>query len=230
MDAIILAGGLGTRLRQTVPDIPKAMALINGRPFLTFLLNYLHRFGFKKVMLATGHLHHKIEEFIGRSYCGLAIEYSAEDEPLGTGGGIKLALSKTESETVLIMNGDTFYDVDVASLVTLHREKDAHLTLALKPMRDISRYGIVRFKGTRVTGFEEKQPVAHGHINGGIYVANRNLFDGFDFPEKFSFEEDFLKPHVSRGEIHCLVSDGYFIDIGVPDDYRRAQLELKAYE
>lgn len=230
MDAIILAGGFGTRLRQAVPDTPKPMALINGRPFLSYLLKFLHRSNFERVILATGYLHNKIETYVGQSYLGMAVAYSIENEPLGTGGGIKRALEMSESQRVLIVNGDTFYDVDVESLAGIHEQENADLTLALKPMRNISRYGIVRFAGTRVIAFEEKQQVAAGHINGGLYMANRDLFDGFDLADRFSFEEDFLRPYVAQLRIHCHVSDGYFIDIGVPEDYLRAQQELKVYE
>ncbi len=230
MQAIVLAGGLGTRLRDAVSDLPKPMAPINGKPFLDYLLNYLRSYKVSRVVLATGYMQDKFSEHYGDKFNGIEISYSVETEPLGTGGAIQQALQQITSETALILNGDTFFEVDLAGLATAHAETHADLLLALKPMKDFSRYGIVKFDGSRITSFEEKRPVDAGYINGGAYMANRTLFDGFELPRKFSFEEDFLKPFTSDLNMHCMISDSYFIDIGIPEDYHRAQQELGKYE
>lgn len=230
MEAIILAGGLGTRLRHVIADIPKAMALLNNQPFLNYIFNYLDKNNIKKAILATGHLHHKIEEYYGNSYQNIEIEYSIESEPLGTGGAIKKALGKASSETVLIMNGDTFFDLNITDMFLVHKNTNADMTIALKPMHNISRYGIVKIENAKVVGFEEKKKEEFGYINGGVYLAKKNLFDKLDLPNKFSFEKDFLKKLVSQLKIYAFISDTYFIDIGIPEDYEKAQEEMKNYE
>lgn len=230
MEAIILAGGFGTRLQATVSDVPKSLALINDQPFLNFLFSFLIKYKIKRAILATGYLHHKIEEFYGNSYKDLEIEYSVEQEPLGTGGGIKQAFAKLSSDNVLIMNGDTYFNVNIQAMLKVHTENDADLTIALKPLYNISRYGVVKVEETRVKRFEEKKQVDFGYINGGVYIAKKELFKGFELPERFSLEEDFLKKFTSDLQLHCFISDTYFIDIGIPEDYYRAQSELKKYE
>lgn len=206
------------------------MAPVNGRPFLTYILTYLHRSKTGHVILATGYLHHKIEEYYRDNFRGIPLSYSVEAEPLGTGGALKVAFKKATSEDVLVMNGDTFFDVSLKEIREVHRENSADLTIALKPMHDISRYGAVQFAGTRITSFKEKQRMEFGYINGGIYLAKKNLFETFDLPNKFSFEEDFLKKFTADLNMQAFISDSYFIDIGVPEDYQRAQKEMQAYE
>ncbi|HEX9652941.1 MAG TPA: nucleotidyltransferase family protein [bacterium] len=230
MEAIVLAGGLGTRLRSKVADRPKVMAEINKQPFLSYLLNYLSSNHVKRVVLATGYLHEQIEQFYGGKFKGLQIDYSVEEQPLGTGGAIKLALGKVGGDQVLILNGDTFFDINIDALLALHKKDVADITIALKAMRHISRYGIVKIQGTRVVNFEEKQMVDEGFINAGIYVAKKSLFDTLQLPDKFSLEEDFLKKFTAQLNMHAYISDAYFIDIGIPEDYQRAQTELGDYE
>ncbi|MFQ5641058.1 MAG: nucleotidyltransferase family protein [bacterium] len=229
MDAIVLAGGLGKRLRGVVTDQPKPMAMVNNQPFLNYVLNFLINNGVHRAILATGYLHHKIEEYYHRTYKDLEIVYSIEEEPLGTGGAIKQAFSQVRSEHLLIINGDTFFEVSVDDLKKSHLEKEAGMTIALKPMHNIARYGSVEFEGTRILRFEEKQKKDFGYINAGVYFANRDLFDAFDLPDKFSFEEDFLKKYPERLCMHAFVTDGYFIDIGIPEDFQKAQTEMMAY-
>ncbi|MFQ5651454.1 MAG: nucleotidyltransferase family protein [bacterium] len=229
MDAIILAGGLGTRLRHAVDDLPKPMAPVCGRPFLDYLLDYALRWQVERAILATGYLHQTIEAHYGNSYKNLAIAYSVEREPLGTGGCIQLACRQARSEHVFILNGDTFFDVDLGKMMQGHLATDADMTIALKPMHDVARYGVVRFEGSRITRFEEKKKVDFGHINGGVYVARKTLFEGLSLPDKFSLEEDVLRKFVQTLNLQCFLSDTYFIDIGIPEDYYRAQDELKVY-
>ncbi|MFQ5769743.1 MAG: nucleotidyltransferase family protein [bacterium] len=230
LEAIILAGGYGTRLKAAIADIPKSIAMVNRQPFLNYLLNYLSNFNIQKVILATGHLHHKIESLYGKSYKNIKIEYSIEKELLGTGGGIKQAVRKVSSEHILILNGDTFFNVNLDDMLAIHESNKADLTIALKPMYNISRYGSVKIEGTHVKSFEEKKRVKFGYINGGVYLSTIHLFDAFDLPEKFSIEEDFLKKFTSQLNIHACISDAYFIDIGIPEDYQKAQIEMRAYE
>jgi D-glycero-alpha-D-manno-heptose 1-phosphate guanylyltransferase len=230
VEAIILVGGLGTRLKDVLRDIPKSMALLNNQPFLNYIFNYLNKNNIRKAILATGYLHDKIRDYYGNSYKDIKIEYSVESKPLGTGGAIKKALGKACSENVLIMNGDTFFDVNIAEMMVVHQSNHADLTMALKPMNNILRYGIVKIDNSRVISFEEKKKKDHGYINGGVYLAKKNLFDRFDLPDKFSFEEDFLKKFTLKLEIHAFISDTYFIDIGLPEDYQKAQKELRSHE
>ncbi len=230
MEAIILAGGFGKRLQTVVSDLPKPMAAVNNKPFLNYILNYLSRNNVTKAIFATGHLHQKIEDYYGLSYNELELDYSIETEKLGTGGCIKQAFSKATSDNILILNGDSFFDVSIHDILTVHKDERADLTLALKPMHNISRYGIVKIDRTKVISFEEKKKVAFGYINAGVYLAQIDLFDGFDLPERFSIEEDFLKKFTSRLNIHACVSDGYFIDIGIPEDYEKAQIDMMKYE
>ncbi len=229
MEAVILAGGFGTRLRDVVADTPKPMAPINDKPFLEYLFAYLSRHGVTSAILSTGYLHEKIEQHFGSSHTSIRIGYSQEIEPLGTGGGIKLALAQADSEHVVVVNGDTFFDVDLGEMLTSHLSLNADLTIALKPMRNIERYGVVQTAGSRVVRFDEKQATAVGQINGGVYILRKTLFDGFDLPENFSLEEGFLKKHIESLQIRAFVSDSYFIDIGIPEDYARAQTELVPY-
>jgi len=230
VDAIVLAGGLGKRLRSAVSDLPKPMAPVNGRPFLSYLLDYLNEGPVTRCVLATGHLHEKIATHYGGHYKDLEIVYSEEIEPLGTGGGLKQAFQQAAGREVFVLNGDTFFDVDLLKLSQVHSEHGADLTIALKPMVDISRYGVVKVEASRVKCFEEKKEAAEGFINGGVYLTRRSLFEGFDLPEKFSFEEIFLKQVVTKINVQAYFSDTYFIDIGIPEDYERAQRELPRHE
>jgi D-glycero-alpha-D-manno-heptose 1-phosphate guanylyltransferase len=230
LQAIVLAGGLGTRLRESVADLPKPLAPVNGRPFLNFVLSYLRRSGLRRVILATSYMHEEFEKRYGKEYKGLELDYSVEQEPLGTGGGLRQAIASVTSQNVLIINGDTFFAADIDELLAMHSNTDADLTIGLKPMRNISRYGIVKTEGSRVVSFEEKKEVAVGNINAGVYVAKRDLFDAFELPKKFSIEEDFLRKYTTQLNIHAHISEAYFIDIGIPADYQRAQTEMRKYE
>ncbi len=225
-EAIVLAGGLGARLRNAVPDRPKAMVEVAGRPFLEILLDRMSRSGFAKIVLATGHLHEVIERHFGYSWAGMELVYSVEDHPLGTGGAAWQALKLTSGNDVFLINGDTFFAVDFAALHRFHRSLDADVTLALKPMKNFDRYGTVELKDGRITGFREKAKTDEGLINGGIYLLNRQVSARLSFPERFSIETDFLEKKVGEISMGGFVQDGYFIDIGIPDDYTRAQWEL----
>ena len=189
MEAIILAGGLGTRLRGVIGEIPKCMAPIDGKPFLQYQLEWLSRFDVTHVVLSVGYLKEQVIDFVDSREWPFEISYAVENEPLGTGGGIRLALSECRGNLVYILNGDTFFNVDLNALTFT-----APVTLALKPMRNFDRYGAVDWNGDLVTGFREKAPCAEGLINGGIYAIDRSQLDMALYPKKFSFEKKVLEP------------------------------------
>ena len=221
MEAIILAGGLGTRLRSVVSEVPKCMAPVGGKPFLQYQLEWLSRFDISHVVLSVGYLKEVIEEFVASREWPFKVSYAVEKEPLGTGGGIRLALSRCKGKKVFVLNGDTFFNVDLNALTFT-----APVTLALKPMRDFDRYGAVDWDGDLVEAFHEKAHCAEGLINGGVYAIDRTTLDMSLFPKKFSFEQEVLEPLADYGLVAGVVDDGYFIDIGIPEDYARAQREL----
>lgn len=229
-EAIILAGGLGTRLRSKVAELPKSMAPINGLPFLSYQLNYLKQFEIKTVYLAVGYLSHVITDYFGDSFKGMNIVYTFEEEPLGTGGAISQALAKTTQEEVLILNGDTMFQVDLAQFYLAHTENNADFSLALKPLTKFERYGVVQLnEHNQVNGFEEKQFQESGLINGGVYLLNKTALASYSFPTKYSFEKEFLETKYTELHFHGYESEGYFLDIGIPADYDQAQEDFKRY-
>lgn len=223
MEAIVLAGGLGTRLRSVVTDLPKPMAPIGDKPFLEYILKYLKKNGVKKVILSVGYKWETIKEYFGNRFNGLELIYSVEDEPLGTGGAIKKAMLHVNGKKVYIINGDTFFDVDLKSLTL---EDNSQLILSLKQMEKFDRYGCVESdKKGLVTAFTEKEYKEVGNINGGIYLASREIFENFELEEIFSFEE-FMQYNFKELKISSKVFENYFIDIGIPKDYEKAQKEI----
>lgn len=233
MEVIILAGGLGTRLRSVVSEVPKCMAPVAGKPFLWYLLKYLTRYDVSRVILSVGYLREVIFRWIdevGNEF-PFSFDYSVEEEPLGTGGGIKLALSKALTQDVVILNGDTFFDVNLNELMDFHKLAPSAVTIALKPMRDFDRYGrvIVDTVDGRIVEFKEKEHCEEGMINGGVYVASKLNMPLKDYPEKFSFEKAVLEPLTAQGKIFGLIQGGYFIDIGIPEDYQKAQIEFNTF-
>lgn len=205
------------------------MAPVQGRPFLACLLDDLVRQNIRRVVISTCHMAEVIEDYFGTQYRSLQIAYAREMEPLGTGGAIRLSMQQIRGHRCVVLNGDTFFDVNLAAMEQSHIDSGALLTIALKPVDDLSRYGSVTLDGTRVVGFCEKEGSiqAGGLINGGIYLANSGLLQGLELPAGFSFEHDYLATQCDRLPIHGFVSDGFFIDIGVPSDYQRAQSEVR---
>lgn len=231
-DIIILAGGLGTRLNQTVPDTPKPMAPVNGKPFLQYLLNHINEAGFRRVILSTGYLSEKIESYFNIRYKDLELLYSVEDEPLGTGGAVQLAFAQVQTPHFMVMNGDTFFRINLDLLFQKHIEQLADVTMALRQVEDASRYGSVKFDlNNRILGFTEKSEVPEpGYINGGIYVISSRFFKAQAMPGKFSLERDLFESKLDSGNTFGLIFNDYFLDIGIPADYHRAQTEFHALE
>ena len=226
MEAIILAGGLGTRLASKLDGIPKAMAPIGGRPFLEILLGKLLRDGCSHVLLSVGHLHATIQSHFGASFRGMQLDYVIEDVPLGTGGAIRKALLEAREEFVLVLNGDTFLEVDYADLLRVHAVKRPSLTMAITHQQNVARYGGVVVKEECIVGYEEKGRSGAGWINAGVYVLPKEMQWPSALAEKFSFEVDFLVPQTARLAPAAFEVDGFFLDIGVPEDLERAQREL----
>ena len=250
MQAILLCGGMGTRLRSVVADRPKPMADICGKPFLQYLLEMLRDKGITEVIFALGYMGEMIEEYFqDGSVFGLKIAYSYEEEPLGTGGAIRNALPKILEEEVLVLNADTYFPMDYQGLLRFHQENDGDFSLATRAVPDISRYGAVRRDpagrilawneklgdGGQQPGEGSKQPIEgnaqqaassspkslSGEINGGIYVMKKSLVA--EIPEgKQSLEQDCIPKWLSEGKrIFGLPFHGYFMDIGIPKDYQQ---------
>ena len=225
MECVVLAGGKGTRLRSVVADQPKCLAPVAGRPFLAWLLDDLREAGFDHIILSLGYKHEAVEAWVATRADNDTLTCVVEEEPLGTGGGVRLALQQATEDEVFILNGDTFFGVDYRAMQAFHRQSGALATLALKPLRNFDRYGEVTLdERSRITAFREKQPCAEGLINGGVYLLQRNALTAM--PEKFSLEKDFFEPRAQEGSLAGFRSEGYFIDIGIPADYDRAQRDF----
>lgn len=223
MQAVLLAGGLGTRLRSVVSDRPKVMAEVAGRPFLEHLLMRLAGQGVERVVLAVGYLRECIIDHFGHRWGGLDVAYSVEHEPLGTGGAIKQALRMVEPKPCFVLNADTWLDFDLRAMLQAHGQAESRLTIAVRPLDDVGRFGALEIEGGRVVGFHEKGRSGPGAINAGVYLMEPSLLEGLGLPERFSIETDFLVPQVSRVRPLAFEAHGDFIDIGVPEDYVRAQ-------
>ncbi len=226
MEAIVLAGGFGTRIQSVVSDVPKPMAPVAGKPFLYYILQNLVKQNINKIILAVGYKRESILNHFGDKFERADLLYSIEDIPLGTGGGIRKALEMTENEEVLIINGDTYFDLSFKELVLFHHKGSFDLTLGLKKMENFNRYGTVIVKEDRVIGMKEKFPCKKGLINGGVYVLNRSLLGEFPLNSRFSFESEILEKEFNHLRFGAFISDDYFIDIGIPEDYAKAQVDF----
>lgn len=219
---IILAGGFGTRLSSIVKDVPKPMAPVNGKPFLHYIFESLQEEKIERAILSVGHLKEVIQEYFQNNYLGIEIEYAVEQEALGTGGGIKNAFEFIENDA-FVLNGDTFFDISLSKL----KNDTADISIALKAMHNFDRYGTVETDDQkRITAFHEKKYCETGLINGGIYYFRKSLFEKIPTERKFSFEKDVLEKHLSDMNIQGIIFDNYFIDIGIPEDYQKAQRDF----
>lgn len=224
-EAIILAGGAGTRLKSVVSQLPKPMAPVHGKPFLEYLLAYLAKNHITRVVLSVGYQSEHIQRYFGNRFGPVELHYAVEKEALGTGGGVKLALQRTLNNQVFVVNGDTLFNVDLQKISEFHRQHGASLTIALHKVNDGSRYGSITTNNeNRIIQFEEKkQDSGPSFINGGTYLLSKNCFLSVDLPRKFSFEKDFLETHYRQQAFYGLPFDDYFIDIGIPETYQKAQ-------
>lgn len=226
-EAIVLAGGFGTRLAHVVPDVCKPMAPVAGRPFLRFIMDQLAAAGFDRAVVADGYRREQIEGFFGPAYRGMAIEYSPEETPLLTGGAVKRALNSCQSDWVFVLNGDTWLDVDFSAMeaAACDAPEGVSAVIAVKRMRGFERYGTVDVDAAgSLTAFHEKRPCEEGLINAGVYLLRRDALN--NMPEKFSLESDYFERVVGEGALRAVECPGGFIDIGVPEDYELAQTML----
>ncbi|MEI6609784.1 MAG: nucleotidyltransferase family protein [Deltaproteobacteria bacterium] len=229
INAIILAGGLGSRLRSIVTDVPKVLAPVNGRPFLDIVIGSLAKSGIvDRVVLAAGYMAEKIIEQYQNShrFC-VEISVSIEEQLLGTGGAIRLAMELTDSQDILVLNGDSFIDVDYIALYRAHKQNNAQLTMVLKHVEDASRYGSVIINGDKIVLFQEKSnEIVAGFINAGVYLLNRDLFVHVAQNKIISMEKELL-PDMIKHDAYGFISNGRFIDIGLPDTYKIVEDYLK---
>jgi D-glycero-alpha-D-manno-heptose 1-phosphate guanylyltransferase len=225
-EAVVLAGGFGTRIRSVVSDVPKPLAPIRGRPFLAYLLDLLSAQGFKKVVLATGYMGDLVAKTMGDRWEGMCLRYSHEDVPLGTGGAIARAAAQIDGNAFFAINGDTYVRLDYQAFDAFVVKTDSTLGIALTHVPDVARYGAVKVAEGCAIGFTEKGVSGPGYINAGVYRIDRQSMDKLSGKGNFSFETEVLVPAVSRHGIAAFTNTRHFIDIGVPEDYQRAQDEL----
>jgi D-glycero-alpha-D-manno-heptose 1-phosphate guanylyltransferase len=223
INVAILVGGLGTRFQPVVNDRPKVMALIHGRPFLTYILDQINDAGLKDVILCVGYMGKCIESEIGRTYKNLTVRYSYEYEPLGTGGALRNAHNLINSDTILIMNGDSYCQYNLGKYWSFHGQNNALVSLVLTFVSDTSRYGRVRVNDRNlVLAFEEKGSLTGpGWINAGIYLIKRETISGIPGKRFLSLEREIF-PSLIGKEIYGFMNDGLFLDIGTPDDFAKA--------
>lgn len=232
MKAIILAGGKGTRLHSVVSDVPKPMAPVSSHPFLEILISNFIRKGIDEIVLSVGYKREVIMNYFSDSYKGVPISYAIEEAPLGTGGAVINALKKiSNKEDIFIFNGDTFLDFEPLEMMDQYRKSKADVGIALKEMQDCGRYGRVLLNktGVDITNFTEKGESVEGVINAGVYLLHPAFLERFSFDEQFSLENDCFVKYLQDITFHPFIVDSYFIDIGVPEDYIRAQVELLSY-
>ncbi len=229
MEAIILAGGFGTRLKNKIKNIPKPMVPINNKPFLDYIFYYLKKQGVTHVILSVYHKSEVIKQHYNYSYNSIKITYSNDEIPLGTGGAIRAALIKSMSENVIVINGDTYFEVVLDKLMGTHINSNNDITLSLKPMSNFCRYGFVETENDgNVIQFKEKEFREHGNINGGICIIKNTVFNQYEGDKSFLFS-DFITNNLIKLKIGSVLFDELFIDIGTPEDLSKAQRILKNY-
>ncbi len=229
MQAIILAGGFGTRLQTVVKEQPKVLAPIGNKPFLHWLVKYLQKYGIEKFVFSLGYLHGQVQDFLKEDFKYLNYSCVIEDQPLGTGGAINFCLDKVSTEDVFIINGDSFFNVDIKQLFQFYKNTNSDCTIGLKPMQNFDRYGSVTINSdNKILQFNEKQFCKEGFINSGVWVVNKSIYwqRTQHLPQNFSYEKDFLEPNMPKLKVTGFVADEYFIDIGIPKDYYKAQTEI----
>jgi D-glycero-alpha-D-manno-heptose 1-phosphate guanylyltransferase len=229
MQAIILAGGFGTRLQTVVKEIPKPLAPIANKPFLYWLITHLQKNGVTSCIFSLGYLHQQIEDFLKREFPNLNYQCIVENEPLGTGGAIKFSLSKANQDDVIIVNGDTFFNLNIKSFFQFYETTKSDCCIALTPMVNFDRYGSVTIdEENRITQFNEKKYCIKGLINTGVLIIKKKIFleKAKQLSQNFSYEKDFLEPNMHSLKVSGYIAAEYFIDIGIPEDYYKADKEI----
>ncbi len=227
-EAIILAGGLGTRLQSVVHDVPKCLALVNYVPFLAYVLDYADGQGIEHIILSIGYKGALIKQYVNAQDYDFEVTYITEAEPLGTGGAIVHSMQAATTDQVLILNGDTLFEYNLTKLFQVQEYGFGHATLCLKPMSNFDRYGAVISNNMgKIKAFNEKQYVPQGLINTGVYAFDRQRLLQEKLPKKFSIEKDYFEKNIHTHNLLASIQDAYFIDIGIPEDYAKAQTELK---
>lgn len=227
MEAIVLAGGLGTRLREVVSDVPKAMAVIAGQPFLEILLSSLEDKGFERVIISVGYMAEKISGYFGPKFGKMELIYVVEEKPLGTGGAARMAMENVVGDHTFIFNGDTFLDLE-ADLLEKQFLENKRPTIVGCEVEDTTRYGRLNQKDGVAVSIAEKGVSGPGLINGGCYIMSKNELSSFPLNSSFSLEREFMVDAVAAGKFNVFITNGRFIDIGTPQDYKRAEAVIKS--
>lgn len=224
MEAIVLAGGFGTRLRSAVSNLPKPMAPVAGRPFLELLLSSLKAKGITRAILSIGYRYEAITSHFDNHALGIDLTYEIESKPLGTGGAIAAALRHVTSDHVFVFNGDTYLELDLNAVAAMWPGDRTPVVVA-RSVPDTERFGRLEIAHGRVSRFLASGSKGAGAVNAGCYLIPKNIFDSVPMPQAFSFEQDFLarRPPLS---LRMFITSGQFIDIGVPEDLQRAQIDL----
>lgn len=230
-EIIILAGGKGSRLKSVIGHLPKSMALVNGRPFIDYVILYYLAQGFQQFIISLGQGQEQLSAHIQLAWKHIHVQFAIEAAPLDTGGAIRNAVDHASGDTVLVINGDSYFALDIEALSIFHHMCGAECTIAVKQVPDTSRYGRIEIrKDYGIASFQEKGIQGEGLINGGAYLINTRMFKAYDFPTRFSFEKDYLQQYFHSKRIFTVKDNGYFIDIGIPEDLARAQHDLKNYD
>lgn len=224
LNAVVLIGGLGTRLRPVVNDRPKALAEVRGRPFLSFVLDQLAAAGIKKAVLCTGFLGEQVHAAFGSMYADLALAYSQEDSPMDTAGALRLAAPLVESDEALVMNGDSYCEADFRAFKAWSDSRESEAALLINRVSDGSRYGQVEANEDGVVlSFREKGANAGpGWINSGIYLLSRRLILEIPQARPVSMEREVLPSLIAQRKLHAYRNQGRFLDIGTPEAYAAA--------
>jgi D-glycero-alpha-D-manno-heptose 1-phosphate guanylyltransferase len=225
LEAIILAGGFGTRLRQIVPDLPKPMAPVSGRPFLEILLSSLLNKGFSRIVVSLGFMAEKIINHFGNNFRGVEIVYVVEGKPLGTGGAIRLSLESCRQENIFVFNGDTYLNLEIEQIEKQWQKHQSSIIVG-RMVEDTARYGRLIVQNQKIVAFTEKGATGSGLINAGCYLIKKNELKTFPLQTAFSFETEYLAKKVLQTPFDLFVTEGVFIDIGIPEDYAKAQILL----
>jgi D-glycero-alpha-D-manno-heptose 1-phosphate guanylyltransferase len=222
LPALVLVGGVGSRLRAVSGDLPKPMVPIAGRPFLEYLLRFLRGQDVRRVVLCVGYAADRIRSYFGAGErVGLELDYSEEQELLGTGGALKLGAARAAGSTLLALNGDSFVNFNVQEMLRTHRARGAAVTVALTRVPDAARFGAVDWDGRSglIRAFGEKARGGPGLINAGVYLVEREVIEAI--PEGVVSLEHRVLPDLAGKRAYGVVAEGPFVDIGLPEEYRR---------